>query len=156
MKTPLSLLILCISISIHAHAQKNYATLRKEVKARSALWNDSYNSRDSLTFYTLFDSLALLSSAGGRWIGAEDCKRLCRFLYRLRPDIHWTNTPDQIKINKQILVAYENGRWVENWTESGDLAKSELTGKYCIMWRFKKDNWRFISAIFTPLSCTGS
>src|SRR3990170_8628060 len=120
MKALLILLILSISISVEANAQKGSAPFRKEIKARSALWNTSYNNRDSLTFYTLFDSLALLSSAGGRWIGAEDCKRLCRFLYRLRPDIHWTNIPDQIKINERILVAYETGRWVENWTESGD------------------------------------
>jgi hypothetical protein len=128
----------------------------KELKARSELWNAAYNSHDSLTFYTLFDSLALLSSAGGRWVDAEDCKKLCRLLYRLRPDISWTNKSSKIEINERIHVAYETGDWVENWTQKDDIDKSEITGKYWIMWRYENDNWFIISGIFTPLTCKGS
>ena len=141
-------------------AQVNAQTVNeihvKEIQARSESWNQSYNSRDSLTFYTLFDSLALLSSAGGRWIGAEECKKLCRFLYAIRPDISWTNKFSKIEINERIHVAYETGDWAEDWTEKGDTSKSKLTGKYWIMWRYENDNWFIISAIFTPLTCSGS
>ena len=144
------------SICLPVNAQDSKEQQMQEIKERSELWNTAYNSRDSLTFYTLFDSLALLSSAGGRWIGAEECKRLCRFLYQKRPDISWTNKFSKIEINEQIPVAYETGDWIENWTETGDTSKSELKGKYFIMWRFKKENWVIISAIFTPLTCTGS
>ncbi len=140
----------------HLNAQNLQEIHLKEIKARSELWNIAYNSRDSITFYTLFDSLTIISSAGGRWIGMEDCKRLCRSLYMMRPDITWTNKSTVIELNERILVAYESGEWIENWTESGDQTKSEITGKYCIMWRFKNDDWRIISAIFTPLTCIGS
>lgn len=155
-KLLISSLLICSLISIQTNAQTINESHLKEIKIRSELWNSSYNSRDSLTFYTLFDSLAVLSSAGGRWIGAEDCKKLCRFLYHLRPDISWTNKSTKIEINERIHVAYDTGDWTENWTESGDQTKSELTGKYWIMWRFQNNNWQIISAIFTPLTCTGS
>ncbi len=148
--------IICFFNFNKATAQVSNETQLDEIKLRSSLWNTAYNGRDSLTFYTLFDSLALLSSAGGRWIGAEDCKRLCRFLYQIRPDIRWTNKYTKIEINERIKVAYETGEWIEDWTESGDQTRSQLTGKYWIMWRFKNDNWYIISAIFTPLTCEGS
>ena len=98
----------------------------KEIKARSELWNTAYNSRDSLTFYTLFDSLTLLSSAGGRWIGVEECKKICRVLYDKRPDINWINKFSKIEINEQWHVAYETGDWTEDWTENGDKSKSQI------------------------------
>jgi hypothetical protein len=150
------LIIFSFFSCITVNAQPVNETHLMEIKARSELWNTSYNSRDSLSFYTLFDSLALLSSAGGRWIGAEDCKKLCRFLYAIRPDISWINKYSKIEINERIHVAYETGDWTEDWTESGDTGKSRLTGKYWIMWRFENDNWFIISAIFTPLTCEGS
>ncbi len=138
------------------YAQDVNKNLVNAIKERSELWNTSYNKRDSLAFYTLFDSLALLSSAGGRWIGAEECKKLCRFLYDKRPDISWVNKLSKIEINEQWHVAYETGDWIEDWTESGDKSKSQIKGKYFIMWRLKNENWYIISGIFTPLSCTGS
>jgi len=142
--------------SITTNAQQRNDSTIKAIEARSELWNSSFNNRDSITFYTLFDSLALLSSAGGRWIGGEECKRLCRGLYTRRPDITWVNKLSKVEINYQWKVAYETGDWAETWTESGDKDKSQIKGKYWIMWRYKNDNWFIISAIFTPLSCTGS
>lgn len=139
-----------------AHGQTNHSNHEKEIEARSKLWNSSYNSRDSLTFYTLFDSTAIVASAGGRWIGAEKCKDLCRSLYKRRPDITWYNYASKIEVNEQWHVAYETGDWAEAWTENGDSVKSEIKGKYWIMWRFRDNSWKIISAIFTPLSCTGS
>src|SRR5262249_53273267 len=53
-----------------ALAQADSQSIR-EIQARSLVWNTAYNSRDSLTFYSLFDSLALVSSAGGQWIGGD-------------------------------------------------------------------------------------
>lgn len=150
------LLIFSFCICTEIIAQASNETHKKEIEARSELWNTAYNNRDSSTFYTLFDSLALVSSAGGRWIGADECKRLCRKLYANRPDIRWTNTYSNIEVNDKWLVAYETGGWTEAWTEKGDTSRSILTGKYWIMWRFEKDNWYIISAIFTPLTCEGS
>ncbi|AFD08626.1 YybH family protein [Solitalea canadensis] len=147
-------ILIVLSIQVNAQNVKKHSI--QEIETRSELWNKAYNSRDSLRFYTLFDSLAVLSSAGGRWIGAEECKRLCRGLYKRRPDISWTNKSNKIEINEQWNVAYETGDWTEAWTEQGDTSKSQIIGKYWIMWRFKNDNWYIISGIFTPLSCTGS
>jgi len=128
----------------------------QEIKRRSELWNSAYNNRDSLTFYTLFDSLAVLTSAGARRVGLEQCKTICRLQYVSRPDIRWINKATSIEINGQWHVAYEIGNWTEDWTESGDTSRSQIKGKYCIMWRFTNSNWVIISGIFTPLSCTGS
>ena len=126
------------------------------INERSAVWNTAYNSRDSITFYTLFDSLAILSSAGGRWIGAEECKTLCRKLYPMRPDIRWVKSPAKVEVNEQWMIGYETGDWVEDWTEQGDTERSRIAGKYWIMWGYRKDRWVILSGIFTPMSCTGS
>lgn len=147
-----SLSIICFGVNAQNVNENHF----NAIKERSELWNTTYNKRDSLTFYTLFDSLALLSSAGGRWIGAEECKQLCRILYDKRPDISWVIKLSKIEINEQWHVAYETGDWTEEWTESGDKSKSQIKGKYWIMWRLKNDNWYIISGIFTPLSSTGS
>jgi hypothetical protein len=85
-----------------------------------------------------------------------ECKRFYRGLHIKRPDITWTNKFSKIEINEQWFVAYETGDWTEEWTEKGDTSKSQIKGKYWIMWRYGNDDWYIVSAIFTPLSCTGS
>jgi len=64
-----------------ALAQNQHEQHIKMIKARSELYNTSYNSRDSLSFFSLFDSSAVVVSLGGKWIGLEKCKYLCRSLY---------------------------------------------------------------------------
>jgi len=127
-----------------------------EIKGRSAVWNTSYNSRDSVNFYTLFDSSIVMVSGGTRQVGKEQCKSICRRLYAARPDITWFNVPTGIEVNDQWHVAYETGNWTETWTEQGDKEQSQIKGKYCLMWRYSDGDWRIISAIFTPLLCAGS
>jgi hypothetical protein len=126
------------------------------IKARSRLWNTSYNSRDSLTFFSLFDSSAVVVSLGGKWIGLDKCKYLCRSLYVKRPDISWHIENTKIEVNDQWPAAYETGDWSESWTESGDTTRSEIKGKYWIMWFLKGDTYYILSATFTPISCSGS
>ncbi|HZE84838.1 MAG TPA: nuclear transport factor 2 family protein, partial [Puia sp.] len=96
---------------VHSIAQTPTIDHSTEIAAKSKLWSTSYNSRDSLSFYTLFDTAAILISAGGKWIGLEKCKELCRSLYKKRPDIIWDNLQEKIEVNEQWLIAYETGRW---------------------------------------------
>src|SRR5882672_6245375 len=145
---------LLFSFTANAQSTVNEITMTTIIE-RSKLWNSSFNSRDSSTFYTLFDSLAVLSSGGGRWIGNEECKRLCRGLYQKRPDITWINKLSKVEVFDQWKIAYETGDWKETWTEGNDKEKSQITGKYWIMWRYENKNWIIISGIFTPLSCKG-
>jgi len=139
-----------------ALAQNQHDQHIKMIKTRSELYNTSYNSRDSLSFFSLFDSSAVVVSLGGKWIGLEKCKYLCRSLYAKRPDIKMLIQSTKIEVNDQWPAAYETGDWSESWTESGDSAKSEIKGKYWIMWFLRDDTYYILSAIFTPLSCTGS
>jgi ketosteroid isomerase-like protein len=147
---------ICCLFASNGIAQRVGTDAIKNIEARSKLWNTTYNSRDSLAFYTLFDPKAVVTSLGGRWIGAETCKQLCRSLYSKRPDISWYNTPSKIEVNEQWPAAYETGTWSESWTEPGDRSKSEIVGKYWIMWKYQDDAWYILSAIYTPLKCTGS
>ena len=149
-------LLFLISANTFCQSASINETYIKEIRTRSELWNTAYNNRDSISFYTLFDSLALVSSAGGRWIGAEECKKICRSLYVVRPDIRWVNEIATIEVNEQWRVGYETGNWTESWTETGDTSRSQIKGKYWLMWRYKNEKWVVISGIFTPLSCTGS
>jgi ketosteroid isomerase-like protein len=131
-------------------------TSYNEIKGRSAVWNTSYNARDSVNFYTLFDSSIVIVSDGFRHVGKEQCKNICRGFYAIRPDITWFNIPTGIEVNDQWHVAYETGNWTETWTEQGDKVQSQIKGKYYLMWRYSFGDWRIISAIFTPLLCAGS
>lgn len=131
---------------------KAYNSLKK----RSSLWNTAYNNRDSVAFYELLDSAAVIVSANGASIGKEACKGICRKLYVARPDITWRNDATAIDINEQWGVASETGNWTESWTEKGDAEKSTIRGTYALMWKQKNEVWYITSALFTPLSCTGS
>lgn len=137
-------------------AQDNHEQRVKLIEERSKLWNTWYNGRDSLSFFSLFDSSAVVVSLGGKWIGLEKCKYLCRSLYQKRPDITWKNNLTKVEVNDQWPAEYETGTWTESWTEQGDTSRSEINGKYWIMWLFKDNNCYVLSAIFTPLSCKGS
>jgi ketosteroid isomerase-like protein len=127
-----------------------------QIKERSTLWNTSYNNRDSISFYTLLDSNVIITSGAARQVGKEECKYICRGLWRKRPDIIWTNQQTTIEVNEQSGIAYENGNWTESWTEKGDTGRSTLKGKYTMMWKKKNEEWLVSSAQFIPLSCTGS
>ncbi|MDQ6609259.1 MAG: nuclear transport factor 2 family protein [Bacteroidota bacterium] len=127
-----------------------------QLKIQSSVWNSAYNNRDSLSFYSLLDSTAIITSGGARQVGKEECKNICRKLWSLRPDISWKNEPTTFEINEQGNIAYETGNWTESWTEKGDSKRSEIRGKYFTMWKLKNDKWVISSAIFTPLVCTGS
>lgn len=154
---PLFVLVLICHFIVTAGQQSGMHLNRvKAIENRSKMWSTSYNSRDSLSFYSLFDSSAVVVSLGGKWIGLEKCKNLCRSLYVKRPDIRWNIMATKIEVNDQWPAAYETGEWSEAWTENGDSSKSEIKGKYWIMWFLKNDNYYILSAIFTPLSCTGS
>jgi ketosteroid isomerase-like protein len=127
-----------------------------EVKQNSTLWQASFNARDSLAFYSLFDSSAIFVSGGARRIGKEECISLFRRLYVARPDIRMYNSPSSIEVNERWQVAFETGDWTEKWTEKGDKDFSQLKGKYSIMWRYSEGSWRINTATFTPLSCSGN
>jgi len=137
-------------------AQNEHSQHIKNVEARSKLYSTSYNSHDSLTFFSLFDSSAIVVSLGGKWVGLEKCKYLCRSLYVKRPDIKWTMKSTKIEVNDQWPAAYDTGEWSESWTEKGDSTRSEIKGKYWIMWFLKDNKYYILSATFTPISCTGS
>ncbi len=52
------------------------------------------------------------------------------------------NEPTKIEVSEDLENAYETGNWMESWTEQGDTTKSELKGKYWIMYVRRKDkNW---------------
>jgi hypothetical protein len=150
-----NLLLIFFAFSLSAKSQRNIQ--KDKILSRNQLWNISYNNHDTLKFYSLFDTSAIITSAGGKWIGNEDCKRLCRFLYTIRPDIKWYNYQTKIELSDDLGNAYETGNWIESWTEKGDTKISELKGKYWIMY-IRRDNnvWYIQSAIFTPLLCIGS
>jgi ketosteroid isomerase-like protein len=127
-----------------------------QIKSRSTLWNTSYNNRDSISFYTLLDSNVIITSGAARQIGKEECKYICRGLWRKRPDILWSNQQTTIEVNEQSGLAYENGNWTESWTEKEDTERSTIKGKYTIMWKKKNEGWLVSSIQFIPLSCTGN
>lgn len=146
-----------LSLPLLSFSKKTGSVRSKEIREKNNVWNTSFNSRDSLQFFALFDSAAVFTTAGAKLVGKEDCKRLCRFLYKTRPDITWYNEVTRIEVSCDGENAYETRAWTETWTEKGDSTKSEITGKYWVMYIRRKDqNWYIQAAIFTPLTCKGS
>jgi ketosteroid isomerase-like protein len=129
---------------------------RRAVRNRSAIWNTAFNNHDTTTVTSLFDSTGVLITGGARQIGKENCRLLFKGLFTRRPDITSYNWPVSIEVNEKWQVAYETGNWIETWTEKGDNELSEIKGKYCLMWRYSDGDWHIISAIFTPLQCSGN
>jgi ketosteroid isomerase-like protein len=154
---PGALIIASLGLPLLSFSKKADSIRAKEIREKNKVWNASFNGRDSLQFYALFDSAAVFSSAGARLVGREDCKRLYRFLHRTRPDITWYNEATKIEVSSDGENAYETGSWTETWTEKGDSTKSKIRGKYWVMYIRRKDgNWYIQAAIFTPLTCEGS
>ena len=128
----------------------------KAIMKNNENWNLSYNNRDTLTFFSLFNDKVTWISGGGKWYGKENLIAKMKRQYEKRPDIFWNNKIEKIEVNENWPVAYETGVWTENWTEKGDSKKSEIIGKYFMMYKKKNGNWLIDSVIFTPVSCTGS
>ncbi|GAA4373770.1 nuclear transport factor 2 family protein [Hymenobacter koreensis] len=126
------------------------------IQAQSATWNRAFNGRDSTALYALFSSRANLCEAAGCWTSTADVRRAMRSLWRTRPDLTWMNRTLQVQVNDQTLVAYETGEWTENWTHKQAAAKSQVTGRYWLMWGFEDGKWRILSGIYTPITCTGN
>jgi len=72
--------------------------------------------------------------------------------YERRPDIFWNNKIEKIEVNENWQGAYEMGIWTENWTKKGDSKKSEIIGKYFMMYKKKNDKWLIDSVIYTPIT----
>ncbi|QHJ07253.1 DUF4440 domain-containing protein [Hymenobacter busanensis] len=126
------------------------------IQAQSVVWNRAFNGRDSTAFYALFSSRANLCGANGCQTTPAEVRRTMRTLWRTRPDITWMNRSQQVQVNDQSLVACENGEWTESFTHKQAPGKSQITGRYWLMWGFEDGQWRILSGIFTPLTCTGN
>ncbi len=81
-KTLHSLLAVVVILfsAFDCYAQNERADELKAIAAKNGIWNTSYNNRDSLSFYALFDTAAIFTSAGANLIGLENCKLLCQAL----------------------------------------------------------------------------
>ncbi len=156
MKYSVLILSLVLFISSQMFSQESSNDDYQAIVKNNETWNLAYNSRDTLTFFGLFNDNVIWISGGGKWVGKENLMAKMKRQYERRPDILWNNKIEKIEVNKNWPVAYETGIWTENWTEKGDSKKSEIIGKYFMMYKKKNDIWLIDSVIFTPISCTGS
>lgn len=155
MKSPgIVFLAASLVVSTTASSQDNH-DLGASIRERNMLWNESFQNRDTSNLFSLFSSESILATAGGRWIGGNRCRSLINTLFKNRPDITWINSIEKVEVFQGWNIAYETGSWIETWTEKG-VGKSEITGKYWIMYDYRDDAWVIHSSIFTPLACNGS
>jgi len=119
-------------------------------------WNNSFNNRDTSNYYRLLDKEIAITAGGGTAMGIALIKEITAGLFKDRPDILMNLRSSSLEVNKQWMIAYDSGEWVESWTEKNDTKKSEIKGKYWRMWKKYNDQWVIMSIILTPLSCVGS
>ncbi len=157
LSTPCVLCVALIAMCTTAIAQQQSEKKNLElgIRERNTTWNTAFNNRDTTKLFSLFSAQSILTTAGGRWVGAPRCKALMKALFKNRPDITWINSAEKIEVLKSWDVAYETGTWTEAWTSSGR-EKSEIIGRYWIMYNYDNGAWFIHSSIFTPLSCAGS
>lgn len=126
------------------------------IKSISKIWDNAFNDRDTSIYYKYVTNTFSMTVGGGTSTGIESFKNGTNALFKNRPDIIFVMRPATIEVNKQWSLAYDTGEWIESWTESTDLSKSKITGKYWRMWRKINNEWIIMSIIFTPLTCAGS
>lgn len=128
----------------------------RRIRENHELWQTAFSERDTTRLFALYGDESIMISGGGVWNGLAECKNLIRTLFTTRPDITWDNTVESIEVFKAWGKAYESGVWAEKWTETGDSEKSEVRGRYWLMYTLENDRWIIHSWILTPLSCEGS
>jgi ketosteroid isomerase-like protein len=126
------------------------------IQARSAAWNKAFNSRDTTALSGLLHPSFMLATAAGSQAPAAAVRQSFRQLFRQRPDVTWMNRSQSTEISDLGNVAYETGEWAEAWTDPQDKTKNRVIGKYWLMWKYENNAWLMLSAIYTPLNCSGN
>ena len=154
--TGVFIILVTVALSAFCQKQQTNPDLESSIRKRNEIWNTSFNNRDTASFFSLFNAESIWITGGGKFIGFDRCRALVRGLFRNRPDVTWINTAEKVEVFGFWKMAYETGTWTETWTEKNDTSKSEIIGKYWIMYTYENDKWTIHSSIFTALSCVGS
>jgi ketosteroid isomerase-like protein len=152
------LICLFVLFSLYTHvlkAQKKNSGLDR-IKSNGRIWDDAFNTKDTVTYFNMVDSAISITSVGGAAIGLLKFKMITSKLFGKRPDISMVFKPEKVEISEQMEIGYDTGTWAEVWTENGDTSKSEIRGKYWRMWKKQNSDWKILAVTLTPLSCKGS
>ncbi|GAA3945865.1 nuclear transport factor 2 family protein [Hymenobacter algoricola] len=126
------------------------------LQMRSASWNKAFNSRDTTALGGLLHPGFTLCTGSGSQTSAAAVRQGFRQQFRQHPDITWMNRSQNTEISDLGNLAYETGEWAEAWTDPQDKTKNRVIGKYWLMWKYENNAWLMLSAIYTPLHCSGN
>ncbi|GAA4017987.1 hypothetical protein GCM10022408_34590 [Hymenobacter fastidiosus] len=126
------------------------------IQARSTTWNKAFNSRDTTALNGLLHPGFTLCTATGSQTTAATARQSFRQLFRQRPDVTWMNKSLTTEVSDLGQLAYETGEWAEAWTDPQDKSKNRVIGKYWLMWKYENNTWLMLSAIYTPMFCSGA
>lgn len=73
--------------------------------------------------------------------------------FRVRADVVYERTPEQVRIYAPWGMASELGRWSGSWTDSD--GKIQIGGIYFAKWRLRNGSWLVESETYVPERCSG-
>jgi len=133
--------------------ESNHEDDLEEIKQRSSIWNDTFITQNVDNLLAILSKDVQMASAGGKWNTKMGTEKFLYSLFQRRPDVTWINNPTEIIINPQWEVAYEDGTWIESWTEPD--GQVTIKGKYSSLWKKENSTWVLHAMVFIPLNCIG-
>ncbi len=73
--------------------------------------------------------------------------------FRVRPDVVYRRTPDEVRVFGSWRMASERGRWTGSWTDADGTVRT--AGSYFAKWRQVNGAWLVESETYVPETCTG-
>ena len=114
-------------------------------------WNRVMLEKDLALMKELLADGAQVTSAGMQLNGEDEVIQKFKFIFKRRPDLVWVNTPLERVEFESWNTAYEYGEWRESWTQED--GKTQITGKYFILWQRNNNTWEIKTAVFAPSKC---
>jgi ketosteroid isomerase-like protein len=86
--------------------------------------------------------------------GRADVLATWTSLWSRRPDLAMRFDPDRTRINPNMNVAAETGRWTETWSELD--GRVTMSGTYFAVWRRDANGaWHIAAETIAPFRCEG-
>jgi ketosteroid isomerase-like protein len=136
-------LLLCFTAPVLL-AQADEQQIREAREASNQALK-AYQHERVLSFLT---EDALTTTGNGTLITGRESLR--KYIRDAGPNkMYWVRSPDQIEVNKERGLAWENGTWKGYDPQQGD--QPIIGGKYAAMWTRASGKWLIRSQLFVTL-----
>jgi ketosteroid isomerase-like protein len=124
------------------------------VRARRAASNASIARHDTAGIAAIFSAHVVVVSSASQVVHGRDLNaRTFAEQFRMRPDVVYVRTPDDVTVFMPWAMASERGHW-RGWWSTPD-GRIEIGGSYFAKWRRVGAGWFVESETYVPEFCRG-